>query len=89
MCEGECNKCGYHHSDQDRCPAKGKLCAKCKKYNRFARLCKSVHALHVTDKYANTYAHDEINVDSCSSDEFVIDNISAFSNVSEITCSNY
>ena len=47
-----------------------------------------MHALNVNDEYANTYAHDENNVDSCSSDEFVIDNISAYSNVSEITCSN-
>ena len=59
-----------------------------KKYNHFARLCKSVHAMNVSNEYANTYAHDENNVDSCSSDEFVIDNISAFSNVSDITCSN-
>ena len=51
-------------------------------------LWKSEHALNVNDEYVDMYAHDENNVDLCSSDEFVIDNISAFSNVSEITCSN-
>jgi hypothetical protein len=34
------SKCGIKH-DQNKCPAEGKKCAKCKKLNHFARMCKS------------------------------------------------
>jgi hypothetical protein len=36
-----CSKCGIKH-DQNKCPAEGKTCAKCKELNHFARMCKSV-----------------------------------------------
>jgi hypothetical protein len=35
-----CSKCGIKHY-QNKCPAEGKTCAKCKKLNHFARMCKS------------------------------------------------
>ena len=35
-----CGKCGYSH-EEGKCPAKGKQCNKCKKYNHFAKVCKS------------------------------------------------
>ena len=35
-----CSKCGIKH-DQNKCPAEGKTCAKCKKLNHFARMRKS------------------------------------------------
>ena len=35
-----CSKCGIKH-DQNKCPAEGKTCAKCKRLNHFARMCKS------------------------------------------------
>ena len=39
-----CNNCGYetpHKTRDNQCPAKGKQCKKCLKYNHFARVCKS------------------------------------------------
>jgi hypothetical protein len=35
------------HSQQDRCPAKGKQCTKCKNYNNFSKVCKSIHTTHM------------------------------------------
>jgi hypothetical protein len=39
----ECEHCGYneHNTIGNQCPAKGKQCKKCLKYNHFARVCKS------------------------------------------------
>jgi len=40
----ECYKCGYKHWDPShKCPAIGATCAKCKKKNHFAKVCKSRH----------------------------------------------
>jgi hypothetical protein len=41
-----CSKCGIKH-DQNKCPAEGKTCAKCKKLNHFARMCKSKLKLYI------------------------------------------
>ena len=40
----ECRYCGGKHAKQE-CPARGKVCFKCKKHNHYARMCrsKSVH----------------------------------------------
>jgi hypothetical protein len=35
-----CSKCCIKH-DQNKCPAEGKTCTKCKMLNHFARMCKS------------------------------------------------
>lgn len=34
-----CNYCAGQHSTKDVCPAKGKQCMKCRKFNHFARAC--------------------------------------------------
>ncbi|KAK3107010.1 hypothetical protein FSP39_004902 [Pinctada imbricata] len=88
----ECDKCGYSHRSTEHCPAKGEQCAKCKKYNHFAKLCKSVYALNVNDDVNDEmYDYDDVYAYECDddveseSDSFVIDSIS---NVSEITCTN-
>ncbi|XP_074026147.1 uncharacterized protein [Leptinotarsa decemlineata] len=36
-----CYRCGTQH-EKNRCPAFGKMCAKCRKSNHFAKMCKSV-----------------------------------------------
>ena len=37
----QCYYCGYKHSQKQVCPAKGKKCTKCQKFNNFAQVCKS------------------------------------------------
>lgn len=36
-----CSYCAGQHSYKDVCPAKGKQCVKCKKFNHFAKACRS------------------------------------------------
>uniref|UniRef100_A0A3P9K9H2 Gypsy retrotransposon integrase-like protein 1 n=1 Tax=Oryzias latipes TaxID=8090 RepID=A0A3P9K9H2_ORYLA len=36
-----CSQCARQHSQKDTCPAKGKQCIKCKKFNHFAKACRS------------------------------------------------
>ena len=36
-----CRNCGYQHKPVDSCPAKGKQCDSCKKWNHFAKVCRS------------------------------------------------
>ncbi|KAI4890019.1 hypothetical protein NFI96_007835 [Prochilodus magdalenae] len=36
-----CGACGGNHSKHKECPAKGKQCLKCKKYNHFAKVCRT------------------------------------------------
>lgn len=40
----ECDRCAGSHSPRETCPAKGKQCMKCKKYNHFAKACKTKNA---------------------------------------------
>lgn len=50
-----CPRCGYNHTKQQKCPAMGKSCQKCKKRDHFARMCrtqnrdKRVHELNTSD----------------------------------------
>ena len=46
----KCNNCGYNHGVDKECPAKGKQCNKCKKYNHFGQVCRSAghNASHTT-----------------------------------------
>ena len=37
----KCKKCGYDHTDNQRCPAQGKECSFCHKMNHFAKMCLS------------------------------------------------
>ncbi|KAL0194540.1 hypothetical protein M9458_008112, partial [Cirrhinus mrigala] len=41
LVHGECDRCAGSHSPRDACPARGKQCMKCKKYNHFAKACKT------------------------------------------------
>ncbi|CAG2227622.1 EIPR1 [Mytilus edulis] len=36
-----CGNCGRRHSKQEECPAKGKKCNSCQKWNHFAQVCRS------------------------------------------------
>lgn len=36
----QCGNCGYKHKT-DICPGKGKKCDNCKKWNNFAKMCRS------------------------------------------------
>lgn len=37
----ECGACGREHSHAEECPAKGRQCNKCKKFNHFAKMCRT------------------------------------------------
>ena len=39
--QSKCRNCGYDHSKQDHCPAFGKRCNKCNKWNHFGAVCQS------------------------------------------------
>ena len=39
--ETECDKCGYIHIKSTKCPAQGQQCSICKKWNLFAKKCRS------------------------------------------------
>jgi hypothetical protein len=42
--EPNCGNCGYKHYNKDsQCPAKGKRCNKCSRYNHFGSVCKSAN----------------------------------------------
>lgn len=56
----ECDRCGGLHTTKDgACPAKGKQCMKCKKFNHFAKACKSkLHTNNHTRKVIHTMDED-------------------------------
>ena len=64
-----CGNCGGHHQPGS-CPAKGKKCNKCKKYNHFARVCRQSQRVnaHAVTSDAGCYKYDS---DSSESDFFV------------------
>lgn len=39
--ENAFSKCGGHHNKSTDCPAKGKRCLKCRKFNHYAKVCKT------------------------------------------------
>ena len=39
--QDECKACGREHSRAEDCPAKGRQCNNCNKFNHFARMCRS------------------------------------------------
>lgn len=47
--QGNFNRCGYQHSPRS-CPAFGKKCAKCKKDNHFAQVCRQRNFVSTIDK---------------------------------------
>jgi len=56
----ECNRCGgLHITKEGACPAKGKQCMKCRKFNHFAKVCKSkLHTNTHTRKVIHTMDED-------------------------------
>ena len=73
----KCGRCGYVHRSkrENGCPALGKTCAKCKKKNHFASVCRNKQALEVTatrhDEYAapveqDYYCGSIVNIDDSS-----------------------
>lgn len=41
MQASKCGNCGFEHSKSGHCPAQGKQCDKCRKWNHFAKMCRS------------------------------------------------
>ena len=50
-----CFRCGREAHRFEMCPAKGKICSKCNKYNHFAAFCKSVcHEIRESEYYCDS-----------------------------------
>ena len=73
--------CGNNQNQQDRCPAIGKQCGYCKKYNHFAVVCrqkdrnkqkKKVH--EVNDMFLDQYENNP-NSDSDDESQYFVDGI--------------
>ena len=47
-----CSWCGRKHVGKQVCPAKGKVCFKCKKFNHYSQMCRSktVHEVETSNK---------------------------------------
>ena len=75
----KCGNCGYSHSKREDCPAKGKKCNSCHKWNHFAKMCRlrrKVHSIQA-ESVENTNNTDE-------DTDFFIDCI----NISKPSCNN-
>lgn len=44
--QDKCQNCGFDHHKDARCPAKGKQCTKCRRWNHFSKVCTSVCEIH-------------------------------------------
>ena len=54
-----CQYCGNKvHKNKTECPAYGKQCRKCSKYNHFAKVCKSVKSVHEVTSERSEYDSD-------------------------------
>ena len=74
----ECDKCGYEHSRDAKCPAKGKQCKICSKWNHFASKC---HAKKATCNEVQALPEQ-----SDSDSEFFIDTIETNANNDQAFC---
>ena len=72
----DCSRCGRKHSKTDKCPALGKQCNKCNKYNHFASKCLSKKVIY--NKVHDVECHNENELES--DDDFVIDCIQCNTN---------
>ena len=52
----KCNKCGYPHKQNERCPAFGKKCNRCNKWNHFASVCQSSKTSTSKQQQRSTYS---------------------------------
>lgn len=67
----KCTRCGREHYDNATCPAKGRQCDKCQKWNHFASVCKT-NTENVNEVIEATCASNTSDTDS---DDFYIDSI--------------
>ncbi|XP_021361397.1 uncharacterized protein K02A2.6-like [Mizuhopecten yessoensis] len=65
--QSECGRCGFQHNKLAICPAKGKQCQSCNKYNHFSKKC--------FFKGAKVHDVEALPDSSDSNDEFFIDSI--------------
>jgi len=78
---GHCGNCGYQHKPVDSCPAKGKQCDSCKKWNHFAKVCRSKLNVNISQ---NSHVHGvstQPEQSDSESDNFFIDSIQSKYNV--------
>ena len=73
----KCQNCGNKKQTyMSQCPAKGKLCHKCSKYNHFAKLCKSVKSVDEVVKSEYVFVKKPNgNIQICLSPKALKDNI--------------
>lgn len=69
----ECRACGREHDRTEACPAKGRQCNKCKKFNHFAKVCRS-QAQPAQTSYRSKKVH-AISDDAEAPEELYIDTI--------------
>lgn len=75
--KGNCGNCGYQHKPTEVCPAKGKQCASCKKWNHFAKVCRSSkYNVNLSNsKVYGVNTHEPEQSDPDSDPEFFVDSI--------------
>ncbi|CAI5677306.1 unnamed protein product [Oreochromis niloticus] len=72
-----CMACGRNHGKRTDCPAKGKQCLKCKKFNHFAKVCRSKSNVERKTGHREVHTVQEAND---SEPELFIDTIAAEDN---------
>ena len=65
-----CGKCGYRHSRTDVCPAQGRRCDLCSKFNHFAAVCRSQgKKVNSIDQNSTDISEREFYVDTVQTNE--------------------
>lgn len=68
-----CNKCGYKHKFENKCPATGKTCAKCQGRDHFAKVCRNKNQVK---KKVHSLLQEEESGDETGSDyEFFVSSV--------------
>ena len=70
----KCDYCGNNkHKTKTDCPAYGKQCHKCSKYNHFAKMCKSSKSVHeISDGHCDQLDYESDNYDDVTLDIFFV-----------------
>lgn len=79
-----CGNCGYTHKKADVCPAKGKRCDNCNKWNHFSKVCRSVHkskSVHEVTACPESDTESDFYIDSIESNYDHVKNQQAFAKV--------